>query len=248
MYFFTFESDLPDEVGFAHFSSVHLVWLGGIALGLALLSLYYAGRNRQEQQRLSRVLAWLMCGNIVVEYCILAVTGHLTTHHLPLQLCEMVPFLCLLFAYTRWDWVGQTLYSLCWAGALCALLFPNWNMYPQWNFMNLTGFLTHAGLLLFPLWQLLDGTLRPRMLAMWKPLVFLAAVVPPLYWLDKRWHTNYFFLLGDSPNSPLTVLYRLFGKGGYLPAYALLVLTIMVLEYLPWRKREVWVYHPEGET
>ena len=48
-YFFTYEDEIPDGVGFSHFGPVHLLWLG-VCAGLLLLFLHYykrwGGRRR----------------------------------------------------------------------------------------------------------------------------------------------------------------------------------------------------------
>ncbi len=233
MYFFTYETDLPDGVGFSHFSAVHITWLVVIVICIVLLSRWFLGKREESQRRLSKALAWSLCGILAAEYVILLVTGHLTVYQLPLHLCTMMPLVCLIFSYTGWDWAGQTIYSLGIIGAVLALLFPDWNRYPQWNYMNLTGFVIHGGLVLYGVWQVAGKAVRPRITAMWKPVLFLAVVVPPIYLFDRCWGTNYFFLLNGSPGSPLQVLREQLGAA-YLPVYAILMLAVVTVEYLPW--------------
>ncbi|MCD7843063.1 MAG: TIGR02206 family membrane protein [Clostridiales bacterium] len=233
MYFFTYETDLPDGMGFSHFSLTHLIWLATIAVCITLLSKWFSRKREETQRNLSKALAWSMCGILAAEHMILLVTGHQTIYQLPLHLCTLMPVVCLIFSYTHWDWAGQTIYSLGIVGAALALLFPDWNRYPQWNYMNLTGFAVHSGLILYGVWQLAGKTIRPRITAMWKPVLFLAAVVPPIYLFDRFFGTNYFFLMRGSSGSPLQILAERFGAA-YIPAYAVLVLAVMTVEYLPW--------------
>ncbi|MCD8131506.1 MAG: TIGR02206 family membrane protein [Lachnospiraceae bacterium] len=234
MYFFTYETDLPEGVGFSHFGSVHLLWLAVIVLCIVLLSVFYMKKSKRGRRGLSKALAWTMCGILAAEHVVLLITGHQTIYQIPLHLCTLMPVVCLIFAYTRWDWAGQTIYSLGIVGAALALLFPDWNMYPQWNYMNLTGFSIHTGLILFGVWQLLDGAVKPRMKAMWKPVAFLMVVVPPIYLIDRWLGTNYFFLMEGSLGSPLQLLQERLGIW-YIPAYAALALAVITIEYLPWR-------------
>lgn len=239
MYFFTYESDLPEQVGFSLFGTAHLCWLGGIALGVLLLTVLFLQQPAYRQQKLSRTLALVMCLLVVLEKGILALTGHLTVYSLPLHLCELAPFLYLLFSRWNWDWLGQVIYTLCLPGAVAALVFPDWSVYPMWNFMNLSSFVGHGLLILFPVLQLASGTIRPRLSAIWKPLVFLAVITPPIWLFNRTYGTNYFFLNTASPNSPLTLLLDLVGPTWYLPAYALLAVAVMVVLLLPWgRQRE----------
>ncbi len=238
MYFFTYETDLPGDVGFAHFGPTHLTWLAVIALSIVLLTVYYRRQSRQKQCSLSKALAWTMCGILAAEHMVLIVTGHQTIYQIPLHLCTLMPVVCVIFSYKRWDWAGQTIYSLGIVGAALALLFPDWNMYPQWNYMNLTGFFIHTGLILFGVWQLAGGYVRPRMKAIWKPVLFLALVVPPIYLFDRLMGTNYFFLMEGAAGSPLQVIQERLGAM-YIPAYAALALAVITLEYLPWIGKRV---------
>lgn len=163
MRFFTYETQLPDDVGFSLFGSVHLAWLAGILAFTTLAALWFSQRPAYRQRRISWAVAWLLCAMIVVEKVVLALTGHLNVYSLPFHLCELAPLLYLLFAWRHWDWLGQVLYTLCLPGAAAALLFPDWSAYPQWNFMNLNSFLVHGLLILFPILQLVEHTIRPRL-------------------------------------------------------------------------------------
>lgn len=122
----------------------------------------------------------------------------------------------LLFSWRSWNWLGQVLYTLCLPGAAAALVFPDWTVYPQWSLMNINSFLVHGLLILFPVLQLAAGTIRPRLSAIWKPLLFLAVVTPPIWLFNRTWGTNYFFLNTASPNSPLALLLEVTGPAWYL--------------------------------
>ena len=175
---------------------------------------------------------------IVVEKVVLALTGHLNVYSLPFHLCELAPLLYLLFAWRHWDWLGQVIYTLCLPGAAAALLFPDWSAYPQWNFMNLNSFLVHGLLILFPILQLVEHTIRPRLGALWKVWLFLAVLVPPMWLFNHTFGTNYLFLNAASPHSPLAWILTLTGETWYLPGYALFGLAVMVVMLLPWAGRK----------
>lgn len=44
MRFFTYETQLPDDVGFSLFGSVHLAWLAGILAFTAIAALWFSQR------------------------------------------------------------------------------------------------------------------------------------------------------------------------------------------------------------
>ena len=124
MRFFTYETQLPDDVGFSLFGFVHLAWLAGILAFTTLAALWFSQRPAYRQRRISWAVAWLLCAMIVVEKVVLALTGHLNVYSLPFHLCELAPLLYLLFAWRHWDWLGQVLYTLCLPGAAAASLLP----------------------------------------------------------------------------------------------------------------------------
>lgn len=137
--------------------------------------------------------------------------------------------LCCLHAFFKWDWLGQVLYTLCLPGTVLALLFPDWVRYPAIHFITIQGFTFHAGIVLYVICQLLQHNIIPRLAALWKVIVFLLVVVPPVYLFDIKFHANYMFVNVPSPGSPLEWLASFLGNPGYLAGYAVLMLLCMVL-------------------
>ena len=72
MRFFTYETQLPKDVGFSLFGSVHLAWLVGISAFTILAALWFSQRPAYRQRRISWAVAWLLCAMIVVEKVVLA--------------------------------------------------------------------------------------------------------------------------------------------------------------------------------
>ena len=165
----------------------------------------------------------------VYRIAVLALIGKMSLYQLPLHLCSMAGFLCCLHAFFKWDWLGQVLYTLCLPGTVLALLFPDWVRYPAIHFITIQGFTFHAGIVLYVICQLLQHNIIPRLAALWKVIVFLLVVVPPVYLFDKKFHANYMFVNVPSPGSPLEWLASFLGNPGYLAGYAVLMLLCMVL-------------------
>ncbi|MBR6352353.1 MAG: YwaF family protein, partial [Firmicutes bacterium] len=134
-----------------------------------------------------------------------------------------------IHAYRDADWLGQTLYALCLPGTVAALVFPDWTYYPPIHFITIEGFLFHFGVVAYVVFQLISGRIRPSLRVLWKVLVFLAVAVPPIYFFNKHFHTNYFFVNVPSPGSPLEWFMQAFGDPGWLLGYAALVLVIMLM-------------------
>ena len=237
MYFFAVQQELPPGVGFSLFGPVHLGWIAAAALGVPLALRLLRSRPR-AQALLSRLGAFLSVGLVLGLDLFFLLRGVFTWELLPLHLCELAPFLLLLFSFTGWDWVGQTLYCLCLPGAAAALLFPNWTMYPQWNLVNLQSFVLHILLILCPLLEIQRGRLHPRLSHMWKAWVFLLCAVAPIYLFNLRFQTNFFFVNAGSPASPLEWLILRMGNPGFLLGYAAIALAVTTGMYLPFLNRQ----------
>ncbi len=246
MYFFALRSEVPDDVGFSLFGPVHLAWLAGIIAFVAVTLRLLRGHERALAIA-ARATAVASVGLVILLEAFFWARDALTVFNLPLELCLLSPFICLIYSLTGWDWAGQTSYCLGLPGAVAALLFPSWTVFPQWNLVNLQSFLLHATLVLYPLLEVERGRLAPRLSHIWKPIVFLVCVVPFIYAFNLRFGTNYFFLMSGSPGSPLELLIGLFGTPGFLVAYAAIVLVAMVAMYLPFehgRRKELT--HEDG--
>ena len=75
-----------------------------------------------------------------------------------------------------------------------------------------------------------SGSIRPRLSAIWKPILFLCFVIPPIYWFDLHFHANYMFLQLSSEGSPLLLLSQLAGgnTAGYLILFSIVVFGMML--------------------
>jgi uncharacterized membrane protein YwaF len=65
-------------------------------------------------------------------------------------------------------------------------------------------------------------------------VVFLLIVVPPIYFFNHAYNTNFFFLNEAAADSPLSFLQNLLGNPGYIAGFALLVFAVWTLMYIPW--------------
>lgn len=216
--FFSAQPAAQGAAGFSAFGWFHLGWLLAVA-ALSGGSMRRAKRwSARKQRRRNQMWSAAMAGSEILRLAILTLGGNGIRGMLPLHLCSMAVWLCVLHAWYGWDWTGQTLYSVSLPGACAALLFPDWSGYTPQNYFCLHSFAIHGAAVGYIVTQIGAGTIVPRLSAWYKPVLFLGAVLPPIYLLDRAWNVNYCFLLGPSPGSPLMLLGRL-GAGGYLPAY-----------------------------
>lgn len=233
-FFLTPEAELPKDVGFALYGKWHLLFLAGIA-GLTVFMLCSLRRKQAEAQ--NRVLRGLSVSMVILEICkdfLLALIGAFSTSYLPLHLCSIAMFVCLYYAFhPNSQGAGQLLYSVCFPGALCALLFPDWTAFPILHFQSLHSFLYHLLLVEVSLSPVAWGRIRPGIREIPRSLVFLVVVAVPVYIMNHIMHTNYMFLQIPSKGSPLELFAAIPGKWGYLLGYLLLVLAILVFLNAP---------------
>lgn len=234
MLLFTPENQLPTGAGFRLFGWQHL----GMLL---LLSLWTAGSLRwmrrsqpEEVNRALRATGWVMLWMEIAKDFILGWIGAFSVGYLPLHLCSLAMFVCMYYgAHPKSDACGQILYSVCFPGALCALLFPDWTMFPVLHFQSLHSFVYHTLLVQVSLTPVVTGRVRPGLQHVWKSMAFLVLTALPVGLLNRLLHTNYMFLGHPSAGSPLELLGALPGKYGYQAGYFLLVLGVLCLLNLP---------------
>ncbi|MDR2655282.1 MAG: TIGR02206 family membrane protein [Oscillospiraceae bacterium] len=232
-YFLIFDSRLSPWEGFSLFGPAHLIWLACIAAFCVVYSLLYKKADEKKREIMRKALA-IACVLLEGARHILALSvGQDDVSMIPLHLCGMSIFINFWYAFWPNKTAGEILYSLCLPGALAALLFSDWTVYPLWNYQSIQSFVIHAFHFTFPVMLLVSGQIRPSVKNLWRPVLFLLIVCPPIYFLNRLWGTNFFFLSWASPGSPLEPLQNLLGNPGYLFGFAGLLLVIWLVLYLP---------------
>lgn len=228
--FFVYETQLSHAAGFSLYGLPHLCTLAGIFLSCLIGARWYKRQPDSTRHSFSHALGLTIFLLDILRYVVYWRIGGLSIYELPLHLCGLAVYLCILHSIWKPDWLGQVLYTLCLPGACCALLFPDWTHYPFWSFVSLHSFLAHGLLVFYIVLQTASGEILPRLSAIWKPILFLCAVVPPIYWFNTQWHTNYMFLQLPSPDSPLELL-ACWAHGShalYLVLFAGIIFLIML--------------------
>lgn len=215
---------LPDS-GFAPFGVYHLGWL----LLTVLVCVWPVGRawSREKRQSVAKWGAVCMGASELLRLAVLAKLGLLSVHVLPLHLCGLAVWLCLLHAWSGADWLGQILYILCLPGAAAALLFPDWTAYPPWNYFCLQSFAIHTAIVCYIVRQTRNRIIVPKARGIGQATAFLCVLVPPMFAFNRRFDTNYLFLCAAPDGTPLVLLRQWFGANGYLFGYAVVILLLM---------------------
>lgn len=234
-YFFTYESELPSDIGFPLFGFAHIAWLlFAVVVTIIILSLYK--KVGEKKKRILECVAgcsmifWIM-GLTLYLICV----HHMSKYELPLHVCSIMGILCGIHCLTKSekirDFIGQTLYAIGLPGTILALIYPNWTKYPPISFKAIEGFLFHIGIVIYVCMMLVSRKIIPELRKSWKVFLNMAMILIPVYLLDLNIKANYIFLLEPSPGSPLELVEQLLGRQRYLIGYtALMISGILLME------------------
>lgn len=232
--FFTPESQLRDGSGIAMYGLEHLTWLAAMFLIGWLICRHYKKLSYDAQEKRLRFLSALMIVQEIVKDILFIAIGAFTLENLPFHLCGISVFICAFAAFGHKKLAYQMTYAVTFPGALAALLFPNWLQYPVLHFSSINSFTMHGYMILFTALAILGHRYRPDYHWVPKCALTLGCLALPLYFINKWWGTNFFFINTPSPGSPLVIFAQLLGNPGYIVGEACLLFLIWFLMYLPW--------------
>lgn len=232
-YFFAPASQIPITLQVPLYGRVHLTWLAVILVASLLISLVYRALKPRQRTRFKRGMAIFIVLFELLRQLIYLQLGRYEWGLLPLHLCGITEVTIFVYAFTNHKIVKESLYALGMVGALMALLFADWLIYPVLHFQSIHSFIAHGALFTFVLMLLVSGELKPNPSQL--PAVFMALVVfmVPLYFLNHLLDTNFFFLNYPSPGSPLVLFENWVGNPGYIGLTLVLLLVVWLLMYLP---------------
>lgn len=241
--FFVLDKGLFPDIGFQCFGFGHFLWLFAGGAGLALGCFAYRTALPERRPRLRLLTAGLALALELGRAGLLMSRGLYDLGRLPLHLCSLSLYLCFFHALTGRQGLGQFLYAFTLPGAAFALLFPDWTGQPLFGFITVSSFLLHFLLVLYPLMQVAAGELRPELRRLPGCIGRMLLLALPVYFLNKRWNTNYMFLNLPPAGSPLA-LFAFLGNPGYLLGYIPLALGVWALLY----GQELWALFSKNET
>ena len=235
-YFFSYAGEAPEEVLWSAYGWQHLLWL--FVMGLIIFFSVRAMRKAdpKTQDKVLKYLAVWIAIQEVIKDLLFWYSGELGLNHLPLHFCGISIFFSLWYAFKPNELNAAYVYGMSMPGAFCALIFPNWTDYPLIHFSSINSFTIHGELILFAVLALATGRLIPNIKKIPQLFAVIVAMAIPIYFLNKRWGTNFMFISDPSPGSPLMPLYDIFGNG-YVIAAAVLVIIVWLILFFPWRKR-----------
>ena len=160
-------------------------------------------RFRKSNPLYLKFVFWLLLLLECVKQLFLLVQGQYSYWSPPLHLCGLGIFITGWHAYFGNRSTATILYALTLPGAAIALLFPGWTADPVGSFLHVHSFLFHALLLAFIIPLLVTKQLDIRWQDLWRAVVFLALIVPPIYLYNGHFQTNFMFLNQPVSGTPL---------------------------------------------
>ena len=233
-HFFDYEADHIADAGYSLFGAVH-IFIIILCFVFIILSIVIYRKNTENRIGTSMCRAYVIIPVLlIIAREIYAIIYHAPIiYELPLHLCSLTGFICLIFEYIPESFfrslLGQTLYALCLPGALMAILFPDGTAYPPIHFITVESHLFHALIVTYICLRITDKSIRPAIKDVYKCILFLLIVVPLTLLFDRHFNTNYMYLLYPSKGSPLTGFYTSYGYGGYLVGFGCVVLIVVSL-------------------
>ena len=230
--FFCVGGDDLRSCGFGMFSLGHIAWLAAGVIFALIMCRAYLAAPAAARRRLSRCTA---LGALAVELsraALLALAGLYGVDRLPLHLCAMAVYVSARHALRGGELTGQFLYAFCMPGALFALLFPDWSVYPLVSFLTFAGFAGHFLIVTYVVMQALAGDIVPDIRRAPSCLLLMLTLAAPVFIFDRLTETNYMFLNYPSPGSPLE-WFSFLGRPGYILGYFPLIAAVWAVIYAP---------------
>ncbi len=230
--FFETKGSIPEGFGFKAFGLTHLLWLALLVVSCGVAAYFY---KRLDAKRRNIMRTALGCTIVAVELIrdiIIVLIGKWSgIGYLPLHLCGINILLIGFDVIKRTKVVQNFLYYFSIAGALLALLFPNWTMLPWWNFFSLNSFVIHILLVMYPFMLVAGGDIELDIKYMPRCLALLVAMAIPIYFINLASGENFMFLMSPEKGNPLELFEKLLGS--HLWGFPILLPVVMLIMYLP---------------
>lgn len=237
-YFFINKFYIEEEgldIGFDLYSAPHLIWLALMTLMIVLIVRAYCRTGEAGRDRMRKTIALAMLTMEIIKDAVVIAVGWWNPGYLPFHLCGLAIFAVLADAFWRNQKVtGQMILFAFMPGALSALLFANWTMYPFFVYMCIHSFVYHALIVAYGSMVFASGEVMPGYKGLWKTLLAVVLCIGPVYGINLLFaehNPNFMFLMEASPGSPLVPVWNLTGPDWYIPGCVLMVAIVFHVLY-----------------
>ena len=194
---------------------------------IVFISRSYCRSDEIGRERLRKFIALAMLVMEILKDGVVLITGWWNPGYLPFHLCGLAIFAVLADAFWRKQKVtGQMILFAFMPGALSALLFANWTMYPCYVYMCIHSFVYHALIVAYAVMIFVSREVKPSYRGLWLSLLGVVIAIGPVYCINLLFaehNPNFMFLMEASPGSPLVPVWNLSGPDWYIPACVAMV-------------------------
>lgn len=218
------------DIGFDLYSAPHLIWLALMILMIVFIARGYCRGGEARRDRMRKGIALAMLGMEILKDAVVIAVGWWNPGYLPFHLCGLAIFAVLADAFWRGQKVtGQMIMFAFMPGALSALLFANWTMYPFFVYMCIHSFVYHTLIVAYAVMIFASREVVPSYGGLWKTLLAVVVALGPVYGINLLFaehNPNFMFLMEASPGSPLVPVWNLTGPDWYIPGCVLMVAIV----------------------
>ena len=212
-YFLETSESIESGLGFSHFDTLHLSWLGFFVVLIAIGCMWYRRLDESGRRKARYLMAAMIVANEIFKMVCLTVGNNYTVHYLPNKVLD------------------NFLYAICIPAALAALLFPSWTKLPFLNFSHIHSFTIHIELALYPIILTAAGDIRPDWRKIPSCLALLGGFGVFALIVNLLLDTNYMFLMEAEEGNPLIYFEEWFES--HLVGFPVLITLILLIMYLP---------------
>jgi hypothetical integral membrane protein (TIGR02206 family) len=219
---------------FEPFSLEHIIMIGVLLAGIVIIISYRSFFTRHESF-MTRTMLWLL---ILLEggYQLWLVWNGLWKWKtsLPLELCSINIYLCMLLLYTKRYSLFEILYFIGIGGELQAILTPALSFsFPHFRFFHF--FIAHSLVIWAIIFFVFVKRFTPTLRSLWKAFLFLHLVAGIAFLVNRTTGGNYMFLT-HKPKSQ-SLLDALGPYPWYILSLEGVTLVVFFLLWLPFRKK-----------
>ena len=229
MYWFDTVETIPNGVGFSHYNSTHLIWIGAFIAFAAIISLFYKKADTATRKVLRYIIGTFIVLDEVFKWVMLFAGGNESVNYLPFHLCSINIFLIAFHMWKPTKLLDEFLYLICIPAAIIALVFPTWTELPVLNFMHIHSFTVHILLATYPIMLTVGGDIKPSLKRLTGCVLLLLGMATVVFLINLLLDTNFMFLMYAEEGNPLLIFEELWGS--HLLGFPVLLPLVMALMY-----------------
>ncbi|MFY9901334.1 MAG: TIGR02206 family membrane protein [Trichococcus sp.] len=235
-YFWTFESDLPSDMGVETFSLVHIV-----VLILSAIIIYFIVQLYRKQADFGRkntkmtivALLVILYFSRLIWCAFFGDFAFFLNLLLPLHLCSVSAIMGTAAVFSNNRLLQEFMYGISLPGGLVAMANPNLGPYPLFSFNFVEYTLTHLLLILLPLLFVFGDGFHPDIKSLPHSIYLAAPFIGIAFLVNQTIGSNYMFLNQIETGTILVLFDKWLGSPGYLIPVVVSIIIVWFVLYAP---------------